>query len=60
MQPIATAHKIVIADGAIGQQHFSGSFKATDTEGLAKQIAAAFHLTMGHDRAGDYTLSASR
>jgi transmembrane sensor len=49
--------KIVLGNG-LDQFRVTGAFRTGDAVGLAKALAAAFHLTLKPDSAGDLVLSA--
>jgi transmembrane sensor len=49
--------KIVLGNG-LDQFRVTGAFRTGDAVGLAKALAAAFHLTLEPDSAGDLVLSA--
>jgi transmembrane sensor len=48
--------KIIISDD-VAQLRVTGAFRAGDTPGLAKALAAAFHLSLSVNSAGDLILS---
>lgn len=50
----------LLSDGDVSILRFTGTFKATDTVGLAHMLAAMFHLKCDQSRAGKIVLSRSR
>jgi transmembrane sensor len=49
-------HKIVLS-GELGQERVTGAFRAGDVPGLAKALAAAFHLSLVRAHDGELFLS---
>jgi transmembrane sensor len=49
-------HKIVLS-GELGQERVTGAFRAGDIAGLARALAAAFHLSLVPEHNGDLLLS---
>lgn len=53
------SHRHIVLAGPIGTLRITGAFRAGDTAGLAKALAAAFHLSLRQDPDGDLVLSPS-
>lgn len=49
--------KIILADEAVKHLRFTGTFRPTDTQSLARMLAAMFKLRLRHDQGPNLTLS---
>lgn len=54
-----STQKIIVADN-LKSLRLTGAYRAGDTSGFARSLAAAFHLTLEHTATGDLLLSSQR